>query len=109
MKTLRLTRAESAAYANGERRFWRKVKPQPKDLLSPWPKANSCVCWEDFTMPQEQHYWISSFCPYGKLGDRIELAENQGGRLATISITTITAITVERRAGKWGWLVEVGA
>ena len=30
MKTLRLTRAESAAYSNGERRFWRAMKPKRK-------------------------------------------------------------------------------
>ena len=107
MKTLRLTRAESTAYANGERRFWRKVNPQPKDLLSPWPKANSCVCWEDFTMPQEQHYWISSFCHYGRPGDRIRI-KSTGHPLGEFS-DTITAITVENRGGKWGWLVEVGA
>ena len=88
MKTLRITRAESTAYANGERRFWRAMRKT----------RGGCVTISEYTPT-----------PYGKPGDRIELAEIQGGRLATISITTITAITVENRGGKWGWVVEVGA
>ena len=85
MKTMRLTKPESAAYTNGERRFWRSMKPLP----------GCCVILIEFMD-----------CPYGKPGDRIELVmrECPGAVQATI-----TAITVEQRGGKWGWAVEVWA
>jgi len=99
MKTLRLNRADSAAYTNGERRFWRAMKPQP-----------------DVTCTDRPYWFIGGFrthpdasnplpCPWGKPGDRIILAErNTCGQQATI-----TSITVEQRGGRWGWVVEVGA
>jgi hypothetical protein len=89
MKTFRLTKLESAAYTNGDRRFWRKVSNKLWGI--PWATVSS--------------YVIEYHCPYGKPIDRIILAErNTCGQQATI-----TAITVEQRGGRWGWVVEVGA
>ena len=45
-------------------------------------------------------------CPYGTPGDRVEVQYNRHGDTDEMSIT---AITVEQRDGKWGWVVEVGA
>jgi hypothetical protein len=45
-------------------------------------------------------------CHYGKPKDRIGLQINRHGDIDT---ATITAITVEQRGGRWGWVVEVGA
>jgi hypothetical protein len=83
MKTLRLNRAESIAYTAGERRFWRAMRKT----------RGGCVTISEYTPT-----------PYGQPGDRIILAErNTCGTQATI-----TAITVEQRGGRWGWVVEVG-
>jgi len=98
MKTIRLTRAESTAYANGERRFWRACKAaRCKDSgvpLAPCEIAGE-VNGGDYRL-----------CPYGKPGDRIELVMRDcpGAVQATIQ-----KIEVEQRDGKWGWVVEVGA
>jgi len=103
MKTLRLNRAESTAYTNGERRFWRAMKPQPSR--------------HGFTRPNMPYWNVGGYrtregatnplpCPYGKPGDRIGLQINRHG---DIDMATITAITVEQRSGRWGWVLEVGA
>ena len=105
MKTLRLSRAESTAYANGERRFWRAMRKQPSDPLAPWPTDSSCICWDDF-IEHVPYYVGCGHCPYGTPGDRIEVIER--GCPGAVH-KTITAITVEQRNGKWGWVVEVGA
>jgi hypothetical protein len=112
MKTLRLNRADSTAYANGERRFWRAMRKQPRvgirgdgSIIHP-----EYLVWEDkgdiIPLSSTCMYRIVSRCPYGKPGDRIWLK-------ATHDLLpherTITAITIEQRNGRWGWLVEVGA
>jgi hypothetical protein len=96
MKTLRLTRAESAAYAAGERRFWRAMRKQPRvgtrgdgSIIHP-----EYLFWED---KQE--------CPYGTPGDPLVLAHGE----MVEDIFYIAKIEVTERDGKWGWLVEVGA
>ena len=93
MKTLRLTRAESAAYTNGERRFWRACGGGNDGGAMPPP------------LSPEQQAALALRCPYGKPGDRIIV--NFGP--VVFEPMTITAITVEQRGGKWGWVVEVGA
>ena len=108
MKTLKLTKAESAAYAAGERRFWRAMKSQPRDPLAPWPTDSSCICWDDF-IEHIEYYVGCGYCPYGTPGDRIRLSAPNPPFLDTIREPVITAITVTQRDGKWGWLVEVGA
>ncbi len=93
MKTLRLTRAESAAYTNGERRFWRAcgggndggAMPPP---LSPWQQAA-----------------LAERNSYGKPGDLVKLS---GGEVVE-GVFMLIAITVEQRGGRWGWVLEVGA
>jgi len=104
MKTLRLTRAESIAYANGERRFWRECKQQPEVYKEDGSDASwrdkKCDLWRNLRQ------YTRDCCPYGKPGDRIELQVNRHGDIDTC---TITAITVEQRGGRWGWVVEVGA
>ena len=101
MKTLRLTKLESAAYANGERRFWRAMKPQPDDVVCGFPywHIGGYRLWHNASNPLH--------CPYGKPGDRIRI-KAVGHPLGEFS-DTITAITAEQRGGKWGWVVEVGA
>lgn len=109
MKILRLTRAESRAYAAGERRFWRAMRKQPHS-----PLYENCVTgqwsqiWytnDDRGDPTIEHCEPMT-CPYGTPGDRITLTakgvlwDNQH---------RITAIAVDQRDGKWGWLLEVGA
>ncbi len=83
MKTLRLNRAEAAAYTNGERRFWRAMKPLP----------GCCVILLELMD-----------CPYGKPGDRIWLKFPES---TTLGGYTITAITVEQRGGRWGWVIRI--
>jgi hypothetical protein len=108
MKTIRLTRAESAAYAAGERRFWRAMRKQPDS-----PVHQDCVTgqWNQiwYTLDERRDPTIehceSLICPYGTTGDDIVLMQPSFNS-ATVSIT---AITVFQRGGKWGWLVEVGA
>jgi hypothetical protein len=84
MKTLKLTRAESAAYAAGERSFWRAMRKT----------RGGCVTVSEYTP-----------CPYGITGDHILVATSKD----LSHLHHITAITVEQRGGKWGWVVEVGA
>jgi hypothetical protein len=97
MKTLRLTRAEAAAYTAGERRFWRQTKEaRCKDSgvpLAPCEIAGE-VNGGDYRL-----------CPYGKPKDHILIATSK----VLSHLHTITAITVEQRNGRWGWVVEVGA
>ena len=108
MKTLRLTRAESAAYSNGERRFWRAMKPQP--VTQPFQiEGEVSRDWftENRDYPQRGNMFSYRWrCPYGKPDDRIRIKATHD--LLTHE-RTITAITVEQRGGKWGWVVEVGA
>ena len=94
MKTLRLTKLESAAYTNGERRFWRACGGGNDGGAMPPP------------LSPEQQAALALCCPYGKPGDRIELTMRDcpGAVHATIA-----AVTVEQRNGRWGWVVEVGA
>lgn len=109
MKTLRLTAAESRAYAAGERSFWRAMKPQP-DEIEPgvwhWNgRGRGCFISTTFTLQTiGRREEILPFCPYGTPGDRITLTHG----LSRVTLP-ITAITVTQRDGKWGWLVEVGA
>ena len=101
MKTLRLTRAEAAAYSTGERRFWRVCKQQPEVYKASAPFAY----WRDkkADMWRNENQYTRDFSPYGQPGDRIEMiAPGPWAALATI-----TSITVEQRDGKWGWVVEV--
>ena len=108
MKTLRLTHTESAAYAAGERSFWRAMKPQPETrhgrevphIEGVWMKAG----W-NLLNPIGLEWAIKSG-PYGAPGDRIEVIHST---CPGCTHATITAITVTQRDGKWGWLVEVGA
>lgn len=113
MKTLKLTAAESRAYAAGERCFWRAMRKQPRvgtrgdgSIIHP-----EYLVWEDkqdlIPLTPTCMYRIIPRCPYGTPGDRIELAER--GCPAFGPIHTITRITVTQRDEKWGWLVEVGA
>jgi hypothetical protein len=44
-------------------------------------------------------------CPYGQPGDLVKLS---GGEVVE-GVFMITAVTVEQRGGRWGWVVEVGA
>lgn len=86
MKTLRLNKSESAAYANGERRFWRAMRKQP-DQTAIFPFAP---------------------CPYGTLGDRLDVSRYYPEPpFRLIQSFPITAITVEQQGGKWGWVIEV--
>lgn len=98
MKTLRLTAAESAAYAAGERCFWRAMKPQPNDVVCGFPywHVGGYRLWHNAANPLP--------CPYGTPGDHITLAYG----LSRVTLP-ITAIAVDQRDGKWGWLLEVGA
>jgi len=115
MKTLKLTKAESVAYKNGKRRFWRAMRPKPLEVdpgvwrweagkdgrfISTAFTVNSIVRRDE----------ILPFCPYGKPGDRIDLYRYYPEPpFRLIENLPITAITVEQRGGKWGWVVEVGA
>ena len=118
MKTLRLTLAESRAYAAGERAFWRAMKPQPVTygqrhdvritprqdssgdwLLERWPK-------QDRSMLNFGRCDIIPRCSYGTPGDRIELTMRDCPGAVQHDIRRITVTQI---AGKWGWMVEVGA
>jgi hypothetical protein len=91
MKTMRLNRAESAAYTAGERRFWRAINRAQLVMALDHPQVD----------PRQVHH----LCPYGKPEDRIILAERHTcGQQATI-----TRAEVEQRNGRWGWVVEVVA
>lgn len=121
MKTLKLTHAESAAYAAGERRFWREVKPMPsqKEWLKPAMIHASPQPENDYDSPQDADYWQFFYpnelgclnspltcirCPYGTPGDRIELTMRD---FPYSAVKTIAAITVTQRDGQWGWGVDV--
>mgnify|MGYP001373149865 CR=1 FL=1 len=97
MKTLRLTAAESAAYAAGERRFWRAMRKQPDRV----PKGEPYWFVGGFRLHPSSSNPLP--CPYGTPGDRIVLMQPSFNS-ATVSIT---AITVEQRDGKWGWEIQV--
>jgi hypothetical protein len=111
MKTLRLTRAESAAYANGERRIGRAMRKQPRvgirgdgSIIDP-----EYLVWEDkgdiIPLTPSCMYRIPPRCPYGQPGDLVKLS---GGEVVE-GVFMIAKITVEQRDGRWGWVVEVGA
>jgi hypothetical protein len=99
MKTLKLTSAESAAYAAGERRFWRAIKPQPDDVVCGFPywHVGGYRLWHSATNPLRP--------PYGTRGDRIQLTAPRHSLPPVID--TITAITVTQRDGKWGWEIQL--
>lgn len=111
MKILKLTRAESAAYAAGELRFWRAMRKQPqpnggRGLAPIKPYQTSIGTWTFVLVATGMGNGTSGIpCPYGTTGDRITLTaegvlwDNQH---------RITAIAVDQRGGKWGWLLEVG-
>jgi len=128
MKTFRLTKAESAAYTNGERRFWREVKPGPRQSwLKPstihaspggylWTDEKGQL-WHQFYHPLAGKFeygvqnaadspLTSIKCPFGTTGDSIQLTTPVHSLPPVI--VTITSITVEQRDGRWGWVVEVG-
>lgn len=122
MKTLRLNKSESTAYANGERRFWREVKPMTKqrEWLTPAMVHASPQPDNDYDRPQDSDYWQFFYpdetgcmkspltcirCPYGTPSDHILVATSN----ELSHLHHIAAITVTQRDGKWGWLVEVGA
>jgi hypothetical protein len=88
MKTIRLTKLESAAYTAGERRFWRALSHnlQPLD-------------WEAI---KKTGGTVTS--PYGKPGDRIEIIAHG---VTWDNQHRITAITVEQRGGRWGWAIQL--
>lgn len=107
MKTLKLTKSESTAYSNGERRFWRGCKQHRgwkchSEIKVGMPHAAGTSVW--FHYPETDRVGHLADCPYGTSGDRIELSE----RGCVGPTHTIAAITVEQRNGKWGWVVEVG-
>ena len=89
MKTMRLTRAESIAYANGERRFWR---------------AGRVTMSHTINHPQGHPRQLVHLCPYGQPGDLVKLS---GGEVVE-GVFMLIAITVDQRDGRWGWVVEVG-
>ncbi len=95
MKALRLTRAEAIAYTNGERRFWRVLK-RTTEHRGPYNPA--------YVECHKNDLGWSQICPYGKPGDRIFVSV-PGDRAYS---HLITAIIVEQRNGRWGWVVEVG-
>jgi len=96
MKTLRLTKLESIAYTNDERRFWRACGSGNDGGAMPPP------------LSPEQQAALTERCPYGKSGDRIELTMRDCPGAVH---NTIAAITVEQRGftKRWGWVVEVWA
>jgi hypothetical protein len=109
MKTLTLTKPESTAYTNGERRFWRAMRKQPDASGSNGGKLRGVV-WNDVFEQWDAQYFgdnprLIGQCPYGKHGDRIRLQINRHG---DIDMATITRVEVEQRGGRWGWVVEVG-
>jgi hypothetical protein len=107
MKTLRLTKLESAAYTNGERRFWRAMRKQPERTMVAVfvPQPTPEPFWNVGGFRLRANHPNPYRCPYGKPGDRIIV--NFGP--VVFENLPITAITVEQRGGKWGWLLEVGA
>ena len=112
MKTLRLTPAESAAYP-GVRRFWRAMRKQPDPTGSNGGKLRGVV-WNDAFDQWDAQYFgdnprLIGKCPYGKPGDRIRLRRERDEPDWHCITPSITAITVEKHGGKWGWVVEVKA
>ena len=104
MKTLKLTAAESAAYAAGERRFWRAMRKQPdRTMVAVFvPQPSPEPYWNVGGFRLRQTATNQYRCPYGGVGSYL-IVPGRG------VCGTIAAITVEQRDGKWGWLVEVGA
>ena len=104
MKTLRLTKAESAAYAAGGRRFWRAMRKQPdKTLVAVFvPQPTPEPYWNVGGFRLRQTATNPYRCPYGCVGSYL-IVPGRG------VCGTIAAIAVDQRDGKWGWLLEVGA
>ena len=125
MKTLRLTKLESAAYTNGERRFWREVVPRHSqkfwltpDTLhsSPGGKAawiRDVLYWQFFhpmagkTGNDKESPLTCIKSLYGKPGDHILLRCRRDELPPVVDV--VKSVTVEQRGGRWGWVVEVGA
>jgi hypothetical protein len=125
MKTLRLNRAESIAYANGERRFWKEVVPMHSqkfwltpDTLhsSPGGKAawiRDVLYWQFFhpmagkTGNDKESPLTCIKSLYGKPGDHILLRCRRDELPPVVDV--VKSITVEQRGGRWGWVLEVGA
>lgn len=108
MKTLKLTAAESAAYAAGERCFWRQCKQHRgwkchSEIKVGMPHAAGTSVW--FHYPETDRVGHLADFPYGAIGHHILVATSKD----MSHLHRITAITVTQRDGKWGWLVEVGA
>jgi hypothetical protein len=114
MNTLRLTRAEAAAYSY-ERRFWRAMRKQPqpnggKGLAPIKPYHTSIDTWTFVLVATGMGDGTSGIsCPHGQPGDRIRLKRERGEPDWHCITPEITAVTVEQRNGRWGWVVEVGA
>ena len=107
MKTLRLTKLESAAYTNGERRFWRAMRKQPVSDKGYFGGLVVHTKKASYSIRSIQEFGLyTEYCPYGKPGDRIEIIAHG---VMWDNQHRITAITVEKLGGKWGWVVEVGA
>jgi hypothetical protein len=102
MKTLRLTRAESIAYANGERRFWRAIKPKPDRAGRDFPHLPYWNIGGYRTLGGASN---QIRCPYGD-SNRIEVTMRDCPGAVQHDVKLIT---VEQRGGRWGWVVEVGA
>jgi hypothetical protein len=116
MKTLRLDRAESAAYINGERRFGRAMRKQPDGrFLGMLTRKTTdgakgyerLKAW--FSAPASGRTSSEIPCPYSKPGDRIRISMPNQPFADAVVEHGITRVEVEQRGGRWGWVVEVGA
>jgi len=105
MKTLRLNKSESAAYAAGERCFWRAMRKQPYCPRGWWRSHDGYWTYQSRYINKIDDAAGRITCPYGTPGDRVEAVFST---IPGCVHMTITAITVENRNGKWGWVVEVG-
>jgi hypothetical protein len=55
--------------------------------------------------PQGHPRQLVHLCPYGQPGHLVKLS---GGEVVE-GVFMLTAITVEQRCGRWGWVVEVAS
>ena len=122
MKTITLTKDESEAYSRGDRRIWREVKPSHSqsfwlkpDVLHSSPGGVPAFIRGEFYW-QFYHPLAGQMgndttsplacvkCPYGSPREQIVLRCRKDQLPAVIDV--ISSITVEKRDGKWGWLLE---